>query len=381
MPADPHPPISTPYSPISPLPRPDIARMEEYTPVQPFEVLSARLGRRPEDIVKLDANENPYGPSPRLRQALADFPWYHIYPDPQQSSLRDALSHYVGVSADHILPGHGADELLDYLCRLFLTPGDAILNCPPTFGMYSFDALLSGGEVIDVWRRDDFSLDVEGIERAALSHVPRPKLLFLTSPNNPDGSLIPHAILRRLLRLPLVVVVDEAYTEFAPNGQSVTAWVPDTPNLVVLRTFSKWAGLAGLRLGYGIFPHEIIQHLWKFKQPYNVNVAAAVAGLISLDDLPYLRDRIEAIKTERDRLIAELGRFPFLHPYPSQANFVLCRVEGRPALDLQRRLAGQGVLVRYYDKPGLQNCIRVSAGRPEHTDRLIEALTDCREAT
>ncbi|MBX7237166.1 MAG: histidinol-phosphate transaminase [Caldilineales bacterium] len=368
------PPISNPHSPISPLLRPDIARMEEYTPVQPFEVLSARMGRRPEEIVKLDANENPYGPSPRLRQALTEFPWYHIYPDPQQTSLRAALSHYTGVPADTILPGHGADELLDYLCRLFLTPGDAILSCPPTFGMYSFDAKLSGGRVVDVWRREDFSLDVEGIEQAALGSAPRPKLLFLTSPNNPDGSLIPHEALRRLLRLPLVVVVDEAYIEFAADGQSVATWVPGAPNLVVLRTFSKWAGLAGLRLGYGIFPLAIIQHLWKFKQPYNVNVAATVAGLTSLDDLPYLRTRIEALKIERDRLIAELGRFPYLRPYPSQANFVLCRVEGRPAADLHRRLAEQGVLVRYYDKPGLQNCIRVSAGRPQDTERLLGAL-------
>ncbi len=368
------PPISNPHSPISPLLRPDIARMEEYTPVQPFEVLSARMGRRPEEIVKLDANENPYGPSPRLRQALAEFPWYHIYPDPQQFALREALSHYAGVPADHILPGHGADELLDYLCRLFLAPGDAILSCPPTFGMYSFDAKLSGGRVVDVWRREDFSLDVEGIEQAALDSVPRPKLLFLTSPNNPDGSLIPHEALRRLLRLPLVVVVDEAYIEFAADGQSVATWVPGAPNLVVLRTFSKWAGLAGLRLGYGIFPLAIIQHLWKFKQPYNVNVAATVAGLTSLDDLPYLRTRIEALKIERDRLIAELGRFPCLRPYPSQANFVLCRVERLPAVELHRRLAEQGVLVRYYDKPGLQNCIRVSAGRPQDTERLLGAL-------
>ncbi len=359
-------------SPISLL-RPDIAGMEEYTPVQPFEVLSARLGRRPEDIVKLDANENPYGPSPRLRQALAEFPWYHIYPDPQQFALRDALSQYTGIPTEYILPGHGADELLDYLCRLFLTPGDAIINCPPTFGMYSFDAKLSGGRVIDVWRRDDSSLDVEGIERAVAGE-PRAKLLFLTSPNNPDGSLIPHDVLRRLLRLPLVVVVDEAYIEFAPADQSVAAWVPDAPNLVVLRTFSKWAGLAGLRLGYGIFPAEIIAHLWKFKQPYNVNVAATVAGLISLDDLPYLRTRIDALKTERDRLIAELAHFPFLRPLPSQANFVLCRVEGRSAVELHRRLAEQGILVRYYDKPGLQNCIRVSAGRAEDTDRLLANL-------
>lgn len=249
----------TPQSPINPSPissllRPDIAAMEAYTPVKPFEVLSRELGRAPHEIIKLDANENPYGPSPRVLDALSRFPWYHIYPDPQQGELRQALAGYTGLPAEHILPGHGADELLDYLCRLFLAPGDSILNCPPTFGMYSFDAKLSGARVIEVWRDDHFRLDVAGIERAVKEH--RPKLLFLTSPNNPDGSLIPHDALRRLLRLPLIVVVDEAYIEFAedPAANSVASWVPHTPNLIVLRTFSKWAGLAGLRLGYGIFP-------------------------------------------------------------------------------------------------------------------------------
>ncbi|NUQ37207.1 MAG: histidinol-phosphate transaminase [Caldilineales bacterium] len=375
----------TPQSPINPSPissllRPDIAAMEAYTPVKPFEVLSRELGRAPHEIIKLDANENPYGPSPRVLDALSRFPWYHIYPDPQQGELRQALAGYTGLPAEHILPGHGADELLDYLCRLFLAPGDSILNCPPTFGMYSFDAKLSGARVIEVWRDDHFRLDVAGIERAVKEH--RPKLLFLTSPNNPDGSLIPHDALRRLLRLPLIVVVDEAYIEFAedPAANSVASWVPHTPNLIVLRTFSKWAGLAGLRLGYGIFPLQILAHLWTFKQPYNVNVAATVAGLASLNDLPFLQTRIAVLKAERDRLYSALGQIPWLHPYPSQANFVLCRVEGRAAAELHRQLAAQGILVRYYDKPGLQNCIRISAGRPEDTERLLQTLTEYKEA-
>ncbi|MCO6449316.1 MAG: histidinol-phosphate transaminase [Caldilineales bacterium] len=354
--------------------RPDVVRMESYTPVKPFEVLSAELGRAPDSIIKLDANENPYGPSPRVAETLSRFPWYHIYPDPQQNELRDALAVYTGVPADYILPGHGADELLDYLCRLFLTPDDAIINCPPTFGMYSFDALLSGGRVIDVWRDEDFRLDVEGIEKAVARASGRTPLLFITSPNNPDGSLIPHDILRRLLELPLIVVVDEAYIEFADGEGSVAGWVPETPNLVVLRTFSKWAGLAGLRLGYGIFPLEIIQHLWKFKQPYNVNVAATAAGLASLQDLPFLQERVTALKTERDRLFRELQKISYLAPLPSQANFVLCRVRGRAAKDLHSELAGQGILVRYYDKPGLQNCIRISAGILEQTEQLLENL-------
>ena len=137
--------------------------MEPYTPIEPFEVLSARLGRSPEQIVKLDANENPYGPHPAVREALAAYPFPHIYPDPEQRALRAALAEYTGVPAANIFPGHGADELIDLLCRVFLGPGDAIINCPPTFGMYEFDAGLAGARVIEVPRRADFSVDVERI--------------------------------------------------------------------------------------------------------------------------------------------------------------------------------------------------------------------------
>jgi histidinol-phosphate aminotransferase len=352
--------------------RADSAGLEEYTPIVPFEVLSQQLGRPVEEIVKLDANENPYGPVSAVREALAAFPFYHIYPDPEQRQLRAALAEYVGVPAGLILPGHGADELLDLLCRLFLEPGDAIINCPPTFGMYSFDAQLSGGRVLDAWRRADFSLDLAAIE--AVAAAPRVKLLFLTSPNNPDGGLLTPSDLRRLLALPLLVVVDEAYIEFAGLEHSVASWVASHANLVVLRTFSKWAGLAGLRLGYGIFPAWLMPHLWKFKQPYNVNVAATVAGLAALTHRHAVQPLVEALIAERERLRTALAAFDFLQPLPSHANFVLCQVQGRSAYELKQALARQGVLVRYYMKPGLENTIRVSAGRPQDTDALLAAL-------
>ncbi len=155
---------ATPFQPQDLL-RPEVSAMEGYTPIQPFEVLSKRLGMPASQIVKLDANENPYGPVPAVAEALAEYAYYHIYPDPQQTDLREALSEYVGLPPENILPGHGADELLDYLCRLFLSPADSVINCPPTFGMYSFDAGLVGASVIDVWRREDYSIDAEGIER------------------------------------------------------------------------------------------------------------------------------------------------------------------------------------------------------------------------
>ena len=203
---------------------------------------------------------------------------------------------------------------------------------------------------------------------------PRAKLLFLTSPNNPDGSLLTPRDLAALLRLPLFVVVDEAYIEFAGLARSVADWVLVHDNLAVLRTFSKWAGLAGLRLGYGIFPSWLMPHLWKAKQPYNVNVAATAAGLASLEHRAEIQASVDALIAERERLLRELARVPFLEPVPSHANFVLCRVARRDARELKERLAQEGILVRHYARPGLENSIRVSAGRPEDTDRLLSAL-------
>jgi histidinol-phosphate aminotransferase len=355
--------------------RPDVATMEPYTPILPFDILSEQLGHPPEEIVKLDANENLYGPSPGVLQALAAMSYPHIYPDPESRHLRHALSNYTGVPPEYLLAGHGADELIDLVMRLFITPGDAIINCPPTFGMYRFDADVNSARVLSVPRRADFGLDLERLA-TTVSNQPRAKLLFIASPNNPDGGLLPGDDLRRLLELPLVVVLDEAYVEFAGMEHSYIRWVHEHSNLIVLRSFSKWAGLAGLRVGYGAFPNEIIQHLWKIKQPYNVSVAAQVAGLASLAELDYLQTHVAHIISERERLIELLSQFAYLRPYPSYANFILCRVVGRDARALKERLATRGILIRYYDSAGLTDHVRFSVGRPEHTQRLVEALSN-----
>jgi histidinol-phosphate aminotransferase len=354
--------------------RADIAAMEAYTPTSSLEIFAEKLGFPVDKLIKLDANENPYGPSPKARAALASMAYTHIYPDPEASKLRPLLADYVGVDADHILVGAGADELIELILQLFVEPGDTIINTPPTFSMYAFDAPLAFARVVNVERRADFSLDVDAI--AAAAQETGAKLLFVCSPNNPDGSLIPAETLDRLLDLPLVVVLDEAYIEFSETA-SAAVRVPETSNLIVLRTFSKWAGLAGLRVGYGIFPREIIAHLRKIKQPYNLNAAADAAARASLEDLPYLRANVQRLIAERARLETELARFPFLKPYPSRSNFVLCRVEGISAADLRQRLAQEhGIVIRYYNKSRLRDCVRISAGKPEQTDALLAALKE-----
>ena len=348
--------------------------VSEYVPIQPLEVLSARLGIPVENLVKLDANENPYGPVPAVREALTSYEYYHIYPDPQQDELRAKLAAQMGVAPGNVLASHGADELLDYLSRLFLAPGDAVVNTPPTFGMYGFDAKLQGAEVVNVFRNPDHSVDCEAIAQAVEERAGRVKLLFLTSPNNPSGSWMDDAALEALLALPVMVVVDEAYIEFADHGGRAE-WVERHDNLAVLRTFSKAAGIAGLRLGYGVFPDWLMATLWKFKQPYNVNVAAAVAGLASLAHPGQVAAVVERLKAERARLYAELETLDYLEAVPdSQGNYILCRVAGRDALALKTALEAKGILVRYYASIGLENCIRISVGRPDQTDALITAL-------
>jgi len=357
--------------------RKHLESLPPYQPIEPFEVLSARIGREPARIVKLDANENPYGPLPVVRQALGELDFPHIYPDPESRALRRSLEDFTGVPAEYLLAGSGADELIDLLMRVCLEPGDCILSCPPTFGMYPFDAELNAAGVIEVARRADFSLDIDGIREAVRAH--RPKLIFIATPNNPDGSLADAGTVEALFELDTLIVLDEAYIEFADDelGASLSRIreVPERENLVVLRTFSKWAGLAGLRIGYGAFPKWLMPTLWKSKQPYNVNVAASVAAQVSLANRDGLSKVVARLKEERERLFTALQKVSYLQPYPTQSNFILCRVVGRDAAELKNLLAERhGIFIRYFNKPGLRDHIRVSVGKPEHTDALLKAL-------
>jgi histidinol-phosphate aminotransferase len=309
-----------------------------YQPILPFEVLSARLGRRPEDIIKLDANENPYGPPPEVATALGNLKFPYVYPDPESRHLRAALAEDSGLESEYILAGCGADELIDLIMRCVLEPGDKIVDCPPTFTMYEFDASVNGALVIKVPRLPDFSLDVERIVEVVEQE--KPKCIFLTSPNNPDGSVINDEDLLKILDLPVLVVLDEAYIEFS-SLQSRMSWVKKHDNLIVLRTFSKRAGLAGLRVGYGAFPLSIIEYLWRAKQPYNVSVAAEVSACAALQNPTYLENVKNLLVQERERLFDLLKGIPFLKPFPSHSNFILCEVtsgkdaknKGRPCED------------------------------------------------
>jgi histidinol-phosphate aminotransferase len=324
-----------------------------------------------EGIIKMNANENPYGCSPRVLEALAKATNLNIYPDDGQQELRKRLAEYAGVPAERIVAGHGSNSLVDLVVRLFVSPGDEVINCVPTFDLYRFSTEIAGGKVINVERDKDFAVDVNAVKSAISS---RTKLIFLATPNNPTGNGIPRDDLIEIIKTGRPVVIDEAYYEF--SGETAMPLTATYPNIMVLRSFSKWAGLAGLRVGYGVFPPRIADRLMSIKLPHNVSVDAEIAVRESLKDIADLQAKVKAMIEERSRLYEALRQFPNLKPYPSQANFIYVAVLKGSAAALHRDLQQKGVLIRYFDRPLLENSLRVSVGKPEHTDALAKALRE-----
>ena len=364
-------------NPATPPPiRPELAALPGYEPVEPVAVLAQRLGLDPATVLKLDANENPFGTPVAVQQAIADAGDYAVYPDPAQRELRDGLARHVDVDAGRIVAGAGSDELIDLTLRALAAPGQRVLVCPPTFGMYGFLCDLHGIERDEVEREDDFSLDLDAVIAAVTDQT---ALILLASPNNPTGNALSDAELEALLATGTTVVVDEAYAEF--SGRSHLSWVLQHPRLIVLRTFSKWAGLAGLRVGFGVFPSSVAQVLMSIKQPYSINVAGELAALAALAQADDYRAQIDALVAARNDLAARLHEFTWIQPAPSDANFLLCRVDGETdgtrstGASLQDALAQEGVFVRYFDSPErLRGYIRISLPRPDQLDDLVQRL-------
>ena len=269
---------------------PHLRSLDTYQGVDPMEVMAERAGIPASDIIRLNGNENPYGPSPRVTRALGSFEHYNHYPDPGQRTLRGILSHYLNIAPELIVCGNGSDELIDLILRLFLAPGDNIILPTPTFGMYAFSAEVVGGRAISVPRTSDFEIDEQAILRSIDSHT---KAIFFASPNNPTGNTASDKQIRALLDTGVIVVVDETYYEFC--GQSSLNLLSEYENLIILRTFSKWAGLAGLRIGLGVMSESLAGTMMSMKPPYNVNLAAEVALTASLEDRETLMTRVDAI--------------------------------------------------------------------------------------
>ena len=350
---------------------PHLRHLDTYQGVDPMEVLAEQAGIPLDQVIRLNGNENPYGPSPEVVKALGSFEHYNHYPDPGQRRMRECLAEYLDVAPDRIVCGNGSDELIDMLLRMFVGPGENILLPTPTFGMYAFNAEVAGGDPISIPRDENFEIDLEAVK---LALNPKTKAIFLASPNNPTGNIATEAQIRALLDTGIVVVVDETYYEFC--GQSVLPLLDEFSNLVVLRTFSKWAGLAGLRIGLGVMDPTIAQTMMSMKPPYNVNLAAEIALLASLDDRPTLMDRVQTIVKERDRMMGLLKELPGIVPWPSRANFILCRLPEGRGKEIFEGLCRRGIFLRYFGSDRLKDYVRASVGLPNENDTVIQALTE-----
>jgi histidinol-phosphate aminotransferase len=350
--------------------RPHLRNVETYAAVDPPEELARRAGIPEHKIIKLNGNENPHPPLDSVRKAVAQTA-INIYPDPLQRKVRQALAGYTGVDADHIIAGAGSDELIDLLFRLFIEPGDTILDFDPTFAMYAFCARVADGKLKLVPRNETFDLDVEAAKKAI---DPRTKIIFVSSPNNPTGNMATEEQVRALLETGLVVVVDEAYFEFCK--QTAAHLVPEYDNLVVLRSMSKWAGLAGLRVGYGMMSPTLVKHIVDIKSPYNLNVAAEAGLLASIQEAPALLADVEKIVRERERMIKLLKTLPGVKPWPSAGNFVLVQFGPGKAQSVFQGLAQQGIFVRKFGSDRLRDCFRISVGTPAQTDALVAAMRE-----
>jgi len=353
-----------------------VQNLPAYVPGESVKSLAARLGRPPESIIKLDANENNYGTPPAVFKALSAISETHRYPDAEQRDLRATLSAYTGVPADHLLAGNGSDELLSLIAQVMLQPGDSIMVCPPTFSMYAFYAHLRGCDVVSVPRKADFSLDMDGIVSAI--QINTPKILFIDNPGNPTGYSVPVRDISKFLALPILVILDEAYLEFT-ESKSLIGEVPDRENLVVLRTFSKWAGLAGFRIGYGAFPKWLGDVLWQAKSPYNVTLPAITAAIAALSEVELLKANVDRVVADRDRLAAELNQYNGFSVYPSYANFLLVKVEpsfGKSATEICDRLKEQGILVRLFES---MDCLRITIGTTEEVEQWLFHLSSFAE--
>ena len=318
--------------------------------------------------ILLDANENSYGSVVRHSLDL------HRYPSPLQNALRKKIADYRSVDFENIFLGVGSDEPIDLLMRIFCEPGeDSIMITPPTYGMYKVAANINYVGINEVLLTENFQLQPDKILEAADSTT---KLLFLCSPNNPTANDMKRTDLLKLVtRFPGIVVVDEAYIDFS-HQESMAESVQQYPNLVVLQTFSKAFGLAGVRLGVAISNPEIISYMLRVKAPYNINKLTADAAMKAFDNPDLLKHNIEAIREERSYVAEQLRHSDAVEKvYPSDANFLLFKINN--AEQVYKKLAEKGVIIRYRgNEPLCDNCLRVTIGLPDENIRFLKSLKE-----
>lgn len=349
-----------------------------YEPGKPIEETARELGLDPKKIIKLASNENPFGPSPMALEAIREAAeTLHFYPDGGGFKLRTALAAKHGVDFGNVVLGNGSNEIIELLCHSFLKPGAALIAAEHAFVVYKLMATLFGADYVEV---PDPGL-VHDLEAMLAAVTPETRLVFIANPNNPTGTMVDQEACDRFVEnLPegVVAVFDEAYFEFLPDAPDLVKYVREGRNVVVMRTFSKAHGLAGLRIGYGLMNAELGGLLNRARQPFNVNLLAQAAGLAALQDEAHLNRTVEnnAEGLEfYERAFEERG----LEFVPSVANFVLVRV-GDGDRVFQEMLK-RGVILRAMGGYKLPEWVRISVGTPEQNRICLEKLDEVRALT
>jgi histidinol-phosphate aminotransferase len=325
--------------------------------------------------VRLNTNESPFAPPDQWRAELLaalDDVSFHRYPDRPATALRQAVADLHGVSADEVFCANGSNEVLQSVLLAFGGPGRRALLFEPTYALHSHIARITGTEVVEGSRGDDFLIDPRDAERLIAAR--QPDITFLCSPNNPTGRAEPPATVERVMgAAPGLVVVDEAYGQFSP-WTSLSLRGPAQPGLVVTRTFSKTWALAGARLGYLVADPAVIAACEAVVLPYHLSAQTQLAGLLALRHVPEMEARVSRITEERGRVAAALNDLP-VDSWPSDANFILFRPRDRDADDVWRSLLSHSVLIRNCASwEGLRGCLRVTIGTPEENDRFLQGL-------
>ncbi len=354
-------------------PQHGLDHLKPYVPGTPIEDVQRKYGLR--HVIKLASNENPLGTSPKALQAVRDaLPRLNFYPDSQCYNLRQALASYLRVDQDHIIVGNGADGLITQTCMAYLDQDSEVIVSKSSFPVYDIFTHIMRAKLVKTPLKE-YGLDLEAMADAI---TPRTKLVFVCNPNNPTGTMVTAGEVERFMaRVPdyVLVVFDEAYFELADSTD-----FPDTmayvlqgrENVMVMRTFSKVYGMAGIRLGYGVAMPSVLAPMNRAKESFAVNLLAQAAGIAALEDHDFLLKTIEANHTSRLWLYEQFDRLGLSY-VRSHTNFVLVEI-GPRASEVQQELLKRGVIVRPCDGYDLCDFIRVTVGTPEQDARFIEAL-------
>ena len=344
-----------------------------YEPGKPIEETARELGVDPSTIIKLASNENPLGPSPEALEAMhAALDNAHLYPDGSGFYLRKAIAAKLSISAENVILGNGSNEVIEFLGHAFLNPGDDVITCQYAIIVYKLLATAFGVRTIET-PSPDYQQDLDAALNAITSTT---RIIFIPNPNNPTGTLISQRTIDSFIsEVPdsIIVVFDEAYFEFLDDPPDTLRFVRDGRNVIVLRTFSKIHGLAGLRIGYAIAPPEMIEVLHKTRQPFNVNSIAQTGAIAALDDEAHLRETKLVIDQGRAYLQEQFAKMqiPFV---PAAANFLMVNVGDGCAVF--QKLLQRKIIVRPLKGYGLPEWVRISVGTMEENKQLIAALRD-----